>query len=292
MSLRPDFIQRANAEYIEQQYARYREDPDSVPPDWAAFFAGFDFAGATPPGAAPAGSPAGGVYGLVVAYREMGHLMARLPDPHEIYVTLDPAENEPRARKHALVMETKRAIADIALLDVELVDKAELDELVADMRFIADRLEALPSLRARGGLASAGGSDAALLERSGIAGRSNPLAPPLHMWFEGDKVRGWAIYTEPYEGPAGCLHGGFIAAAFDDLLGFAQMASGQAGYTGTLTVKMRRPTPLNRRLDYEAGVDRVEGRKIWVWGKCRDGDELLSEAEIVFISPKDGSVPR
>jgi hypothetical protein len=218
--------------------------------------------------------------------------MARLPDPHEIYVTLDPAENEPRARKHALVMETKRAIADIALLDVELVDKAELDDLVADMRFIADRLEALPSLRARGGLASAGGSDAALLERSGIAGRSNPLAPPLHMWFEGDKVRGWAIYTEPYEGPAGCLHGGFIAAAFDDLLGFAQMASGQAGYTGTLTVKMRRPTPLNRRLDYEAGVDRVEGRKIWVWGKCRDGDELLSEAEIVFISPKDGSVPR
>ncbi len=218
--------------------------------------------------------------------------MARLPDPHEIYVTLDPAENEPRARKHALVMETKRAIADIALLDVELVDKAELDELVADMRVIADRLETLPSLRARGGLASAGGSDAALLERSGIAGRSNPLAPPLHMWFEGDKVRGWAIYTEPYEGPAGCLHGGFIAAAFDDLLGFAQMASGQAGYTGTLTVKMRRPTPLNRRLDYEAGVDRVEGRKIWVWGKCRDGDELLSEAEIVFISPKDGSVPR
>ncbi len=218
--------------------------------------------------------------------------MARLPDPHEIYVTLDPAENEPRARKHALVMETKRAIADIALLDVELVDKADLDELVADMRVIADRLETLPSLRARGGLASAGGSDAALLERSGIAGRSNPLAPPLHMWFEGDKVRGWAIYTEPYEGPAGCLHGGFIAAAFDDLLGFAQMASGQAGYTGTLTVKMRRPTPLNRRLDYEAGVDRIEGRKIWVWGKCRDGDELLSEAEIVFISPKDGSVPR
>ena len=63
-------------------------------------------------------------------------------------------------------------------------------------------------------------------------------------------------------------------------------------YTGTLTVRMRRPTPLNRRLDYEAGVDRVEGRKIFVWGRCHDGDELLAEAEIVFISPRDGSVPR
>jgi acyl-coenzyme A thioesterase PaaI-like protein len=219
--------------------------------------------------------------------------MARLPiDPHEIYVTGDPDEDAPRARKHALVRETKRAIEDIALLDVSAVDDEELTGLVGDMRAIADRLAPLPSLRANGGLAMSPYPDSALLERSGIAGRSNPLASPLHMWFEGDKVRGWAVYTDAYEGPAGCLHGGFIAAAFDDLMGFAQMASGRAGYTGTLTVRMRRPTPLNRRLDYEAGVERVEGRKIWVWGKCRDRDELLSEAEIVFISPRDGSIPR
>jgi acyl-coenzyme A thioesterase PaaI-like protein len=219
--------------------------------------------------------------------------MARLPiDPHEIYVTGDPAEDEPRARKHELVRQTKRAVEDVALLDVSGVDDDELVGLIDDMRAIADRLAKLPSLRDRGGLASAPYPDSALLERSGIAGRSNPLASPLHMWFEGDAVRGWAVYSDPYEGPAGCLHGGFIAAAFDDLMGFAQMASGRAGYTGTLTVKMRRPTPLHRRLDYAAGVDRVEGRKIWVWGTCHDGDELLSEAEIVFISPRDGSVPR
>jgi hypothetical protein len=219
--------------------------------------------------------------------------MARLPiDPHEIYVTGDPAEDEPRALKHELVRQTKRAIEDVALLDVAGVDDAELKGLVEDMRAIADRLEPLASLRSKGGLAMSPYPDSALLERSGIAGRSNPLASPLHMWFEGDLVKGWAEYGDSYEGPAGCLHGGFVAAAFDDLMGFAQMASGQAGYTGTLTVKMRRPTPLNRRLDYEAGVDRVEGRKIFVWGTCRDGDELLAEAEIVFISPKDGSIPR
>jgi acyl-coenzyme A thioesterase PaaI-like protein len=219
--------------------------------------------------------------------------MARLPiDPHEIYVTGDPAEDEPRALKHELVRQTKRAIEDVALLDVSAIEDDELKGLVDDMRRIAERMAPLPSLRAKGGLALSPYPDSALLERSGIAGRSNPLASPLHMWFEGDRVRGWAVYTDAYEGPAGCLHGGFIAAAFDDLMGFAQMASGQAGYTGTLTVKMRRPTPLNRRLDYEAGVDRVDGRKIWVRGRCWDGEELLSEAEIVFISPKDGSRPR
>jgi len=51
---------------------------------------------------------------------------------------------------------------------------------------------------------------------------------------DGELTRGWAVWTEPYEGPANTLHGGFVAAAFDDLMGFAQVASGTAGYTGTL----------------------------------------------------------
>jgi predicted thioesterase len=64
------------------------------------------------------------------------------------------------------------------------------------------------------------------------------------------------------------------------------MASGSAGFTGTLTVKMLKPTPLNQRIDYEAWHDRVEGRKIWCRATARHGDELLGEAEIVFISPR------
>jgi 2-oxoglutarate dehydrogenase E1 component len=84
MPSRLDFIQRANASYIEQLYQRYRENPDSVPEDWAIFFAGFDLAGETSPVASatlvPSGQPTAGVFGLVLAYREFGHLIARL-DP-------------------------------------------------------------------------------------------------------------------------------------------------------------------------------------------------------------------
>ncbi len=74
-----DFIQRANAEFIEEQYRRFRHDPASVPEDWALFFAGFDLA-QEPGWASREGGPAGGVFGLVVAYREFGHLVAQL-DP-------------------------------------------------------------------------------------------------------------------------------------------------------------------------------------------------------------------
>ena len=124
---------------------------------------------------------------------------------------------------------------------------------------MSDRLAQLPSLHLKGGLGSVGGDDGALLERSGISGRSNPLAAPVQWVLSADRATGWAVYSPAYEGPAGHVHGGFVAAAFDDLLGSAQTLSGIAGYTGTLTVKMLRPTPLERRIDYEAGVTRGRG---------------------------------
>jgi 2-oxoglutarate dehydrogenase E1 component len=93
MTRRLDFIQRANASYIEQQYQRYRQDPGAVPEEWALFFAGFDLAEA--PGRAPQGAGrSGGVFALVHAYREFGHLAAALdplgqnPGRHPL---LDPA---------------------------------------------------------------------------------------------------------------------------------------------------------------------------------------------------------
>jgi 2-oxoglutarate dehydrogenase E1 component len=79
MARRLDFIQRANSAYIEQQYERYVRDPASVPEDWALFFAGFDLA-ADPARAPGRAQESGGTFGLVNAYRQFGHRIARL-DP-------------------------------------------------------------------------------------------------------------------------------------------------------------------------------------------------------------------
>lgn len=213
------------------------------------------------------------------------------PDARSLWMVGRPIEDEPRLRKHQLVVEAKRVIEAVALLDVTDLDTATLDALIAHAGALAGEIGALPSLAAKGGLAVSGGADGALVERSGVSGYSNPLAPPLDLQLDGETTRGSAVYTAAYEGPPGCLHGGFVAAAFDDLLGCAQMASGAAGFTGTLTVRMRRPTPLNVRIEYEGGLDRVEGRKIWCSGRSWHGDTLLAEAECLFISPRDGLSP-
>jgi acyl-coenzyme A thioesterase PaaI-like protein len=215
------------------------------------------------------------------------------PDPRTTYDAHDPPEDAPRARKHELVRQVKRLIELTAHLDVEEVDDlTRVQDLIDDTAALADRLEPFPSLHAKGGLASVSSDDGALLERSGISGRSNPLAAPVQWHVGPERTIGSAVYSAAYEGPAGCLHGGFVAAAFDDLMGAAQMMSSKAGYTGTLTVRMRKPTPLHKRIDYEAGIDRVEGRKIFVWGKAHCEGDLLAEADIVFIAPRDGRRPR
>ena len=75
-----DFVNRWNLSAIEEQYNRWRRDPDSVPESWRWFFAGFDLgsARATPP-ALDARAQTGVVL-LIAAYRDLGHFLAHL-DP-------------------------------------------------------------------------------------------------------------------------------------------------------------------------------------------------------------------
>jgi len=76
-----DFVLRANADYIDEQYSRWQANPASVPEEWALFFAGVEVgAGREWGGAPPPGRPEAGVRSLVHAFREFGHLVARL-DP-------------------------------------------------------------------------------------------------------------------------------------------------------------------------------------------------------------------
>ena len=94
-----DLINRSNADYIERLQQQFQADPRSLPPEWQAFFAGFEAGSmrsstkataptlATPSGdASPATSTCSEAAlavesaDLVHSYRELGHLIADL-DP-------------------------------------------------------------------------------------------------------------------------------------------------------------------------------------------------------------------
>jgi acyl-coenzyme A thioesterase PaaI-like protein len=132
--------------------------------------------------------------------------------------------------------------------------------------------------------ANAGGTAAAFFDHSPLIGRANPLAPPIRISVEGHDVIGTATFGQAYEGPPGCVHGGFLAAAFDEVLGATQSLSGRPGMTGTLTIRYRNPTPLHTELRFVGEFVKAEGRKIFTEGRVYAGDLMTAEAEGLFIS--------
>lgn len=195
--------------------------------------------------------------------------------------TVPPTEREATQRRAAAGM--RRAIDRLVATSAPLEVLAE----VADrMEEVADLLDDFPRGRRYVGFAeSANSGDAGgHFDFSPILGVAQPIAPPLETEVHDGLVVGRVAFGAAYEGPPGCVHGGLIAASFDELLGMAQSLGGQPGMTGTLTVRYRRPTPLHTPLRFEAQLDRVEGRKIFTSGRCLNGDVVTAEAEAIFVS--------
>ena len=125
-------------------------------------------------------------------------------------------------------------------------------------------------------------------ELNPLAGLSNPIAPPVNNWIEGELALatcqcGWA-----YEGPPGSVHGGYVAAIFDQFLGMAQLITGQPGMTAYLHVNYHNRTPLNTELKLEARLVKMEGRKNFIRGEMFAEGVMTASAEGLFVQPKGG----
>ena len=72
---------------------------------------------------------------------------------------------------------------------------------------------------------------------------------------------------------------------FDEMLGFVQR---QPGFTAYLPVDYRQPTPLNRELQLKGWIGKIEGRKRFIRGTCHLDGVLLTEANGLFIAPREG----
>lgn len=200
---------------------------------------------------------------------------------------------------NALWATRRRVAAQLRALNDRLLtrDLAHEDVLAIEMQL--DRLLSLGDDAAviHGRLEWAASADGAhgtyhslSRETTPIAGQGNALSPPLHMWLDhaaGEAhariTLGWA-----FEGPPKCVHGGWVAALFDEFLGCAQLLSGQTGATGNLSVRYKLPTPLNEELVLWAKVKEVHGRKIVMEGTLSAGGVVTATCEGLFVSFAEG----
>ncbi len=192
---------------------------------------------------------------------------------------------------HALLLERRRAAELLRRLNCEILtadlDLSELTAAVGTLDELSATLAAAPrmSRNEKGRLVRKSGIE--LNEESSwdgdpLVGFSNSIAPPVVR--KGSPDGEWtATFGHAYDGHAGLVHGGFVAATLDHVLGVVASTSEGTSLTGTLTVRYRRPTPAHVELTCRGEVDRVEGRKVFCRAELRHGETVVAEADGLFF---------
>jgi acyl-coenzyme A thioesterase PaaI-like protein len=195
-------------------------------------------------------------------------------------------------------IEARLAAAVRRLMDVAVLTTADEDA-------VGVAIDAIEALSAR----LAGPNDEQLrpgtpwpsIERMGrgdrahnpVAGPANPLAPPITIEVEPDGSIHSEVTMRPiHEGPPGGVHGGFVAALLDQLLGAANIAYGVGAMTAELTVRYRKPTPIGVPLALRARTDSVDGRQVRASGEITADGVVTAEAHGLFIRPTAARLER
>lgn len=110
-----------------------------------------------------------------------------------------------------------------------------------------------------------------------------PCFPDVSFTVDAGGLEGTVRFHPVFEGAGDMVHGGFIAAVLDHVLGAAAGARAQCR-TASMTVDYRAPVPVARDMDVSAEVERVEGRKIWVRGRITGGGHRCAEAGGLWIA--------
>ncbi len=130
-------------------------------------------------------------------------------------------------------------------------------------------------------------------ELTAWSGAINAAAPPMSL-DAGElpdgrsTIDGRVRIDRLREGPPGFVHGGVVAGLFDEVMGAAQRLTRRPGaMTGRLTLRYRRPTPLDTDLLFRAWIEEDRSRRVLVGAACFLDDPQLArptaEAEAIFV---------
>lgn len=119
------------------------------------------------------------------------------------------------------------------------------------------------------------------------SGPGSPHGLEMVVHRRGDRIEAAFTLGASHEGAPQRSHGGIVALAFDDAMGFVLNVIKVVAYTGQITVRYKAPTPLREPLVITAWLDRREGRKLFLEAELHqhgpDGP-VLATSSALFIA--------
>jgi acyl-coenzyme A thioesterase PaaI-like protein len=153
---------------------------------------------------------------------------------------------------------------------------------VAELEHVPRTERAVPDFAAGAGPHADGPAVDPMADRA-VAGSANPTAVHLETRREGGDAVADVWYGPAFVGAPGRVHGGMVAAVFDDITGFVLTDVREPGFTGRLEVSYRAPVPIETRIEFRARMRSREGRKMIVEAEARLDGRVLATAEALFI---------
>ncbi len=125
---------------------------------------------------------------------------------------------------------------------------------------------------------------------SRVPGRAQLLVPVFSVdELDDQHMAGRVRFGQHYLGSNGAVHGGAIPLLFDDILGRLAITGGRSSSrTAYLHVDYRSITPVDEDLRIECWFDREEGRKRFLRGILRRGDQVCAEVNGLFVALRPG----
>lgn len=159
-------------------------------------------------------------------------------------------------------------------------------QIATEVKKITDRLAEMPQVSGlveMGRRESRGSFDNVMGELVAMAGRSHPCAPELSWQERPGGITGTVFFSQAFEGPPGHVHGGWVAGILDHIMGMTHVRTGYPGMTGGLSVRYRKPTPLNTLIHVSATATALDERRTEVTAEMRHGEITTATAEAIFI---------
>lgn len=143
----------------------------------------------------------------------------------------------------------------------------------------AERIEAQPPETVFWGLGTRGVIS--------VTGMPALLEAHPRMSEAGDRVEATVTYGAEHQGHPGLVHGGILAATFDELFGMFQTFSHPPVVTAELTVRFLRPVRIGSSVRFEAEIAEREGRRMRVRGTGAVNGATCVASEALFVVTRE-----
>jgi len=114
---------------------------------------------------------------------------------------------------------------------------------------------------------------------------TTPASIGIVLQSTADGAEGRVRFGRGCEGAPGLVHGGLLATFADEVMGFVQHGGNAVRLTTELTIRYRKPTPIDTDLCCRARASETSDRRFHVHAEITavDDDRVLAEADATYV---------